>query len=314
MNRICKKFSAILCCGAILLCGCDGGRAEVTDTVTATDFPVAEEPAETTPPIPERKLASSHFDADGFNLHISMAEVYAADEEILCGTVPHHILAGRLIAGFLKTAAVSREKTDTVVIVGTMHYTKDSPLCTSLKSWDTPFGVLECDRELTEKIIDVTGAETDDDMAEQDHAVAALVPYVKYYFPDSEIAFLLVDNKAAEDTPQRLAEMLMEMSGEKNCLFVFSADFSHYLDPWDTEMRDNETLSAVMASDYERIGAMTDDNVDSPHVLGTFMRLSEAAGREISLLDHSNSLLISGVPYNERTYSEGLTSYFVFGA
>ncbi|MBQ7980629.1 MAG: AmmeMemoRadiSam system protein B, partial [Oscillospiraceae bacterium] len=289
-------------------CGCKNETQieTVTNKSAVTEF-VTEKV------MPKSKLLpSTYYDRNSFSHHISAAVDYGSDNGIFCGTVPHHLLAGRLIAGFLQTAASSRHQTDTVVVTATMHFTEDSPLCTSLCDWETPFGTLECDTALTEAIIKKTGAVCDDDMAALDHGISALIPYIKYYFPDSQIAFLLVDEKADEDIPDRLAELYS--SFDKDCLFLFSADFSHYLPAHETEQHDLETISAVDAWDYEKIASMTDDNVDSPYVLETFLRLAESNSANPQLLDRSNSMLISGVPYSEKAYPEGLTSYLVYAA
>ena len=292
-------------------CGCKNNLYNDTGTET----PVTE--ITTSMIIPKSKpLSCPYYDRNSFSVHTSDAADYDSSGTIFCGTVPHHLLAGRLIAGFLETAASSRNQTDTVtdtvIVTATMHFTEDNPLCTSLCDWDTPFGKLECDTVLTGAIMEETGAVCDDDMAMLDHGISALVPYIKYYFPDSEIAFVLVDNMADRDTPERLAELYS--SFDKECLFLFSADFSHYLPAHDTEKHDLETIEAVADMDYGKVAAMTDDNVDSPYVLSTFMHLAENYGTSPTLLDRSNSMLISGVPYSEKAYPEGLTSYQVYSA
>lgn len=319
MDRMHKKITAFLCCGLLTLsaaCGCKNDEI-------INDFPVETVTSEAAAEIVTERIAakskllpSTYYDRNSFFLHTSAAVDYGSDGEIFCGTVPHHLLAGNLIAGFLQTAASSRHQTesvtDTVVVTATMHFTEDNPICTSLCDWETPFGILECDTVLTEVIMEETGAVCNDDMAALDHGISALIPYIKYYFPDSQIAFILVDEKADEDTPERLAELYA--SFDKDCLFMFSADFSHYLPAQLTEQRDLETMYAVEKMDYKKIADMTDANVDSPYVLGTFLRLAEKENAEPVLLDRSNSMLISGVPYSEKAYPEGLTSYLVYSA
>lgn len=310
MDRTHKKITALLCCGLLTLstaCGCKNDYSgETVAEIPAVEIPASLIVPKSTP------LPCTYYDRNSFSGHISAAADYGSEGEIFCGTVPHHLLAGRLIAGFLKTASSSRKQTDTVIVTATMHFTEDNPICTSLCDWDTPFGRLECDTVLTGAIMEETGAVCDDDMAALDHGISAIIPYIKYYFPDSQIAFILVDEKADKDIPDRLAELYSGF--DKECLFLFSADFSHYLPAPVTEQRDLETIEAVANRDYERVAAMTDDNVDSPYVLGTFMRLAEKGGADPKLLDRSNSMLMSGVPYSERTYPEGLTSYLVYAA
>lgn len=305
-----KKAAAMLCCGMVLISAACGRTHEniAVQSVGSdvTEYAVTEKL--------KFNLPSVYYDEKSFNMHTSAAKLYSTDREILCGTVPHHLLAGELIAGFLKTAAYSREKTDTVIITATMHFTENEPFCTSYCNWDTPFGEIQCDTDITDAIVSTTGAVENDDMAATDHSVSALMPYVKYYFPDAQTAFLLVDRKADKDTPEKLAELFKQISQEKECLFLFSADFSHYLEPDETERHDLETLEAVMSKQYEKVASMTDDNVDSPHVLGTFMKLGDICGREYILLERSNSLIMSRLPYSRPEFREGLTSYFVFTA
>lgn len=308
MDRALKKITALLCCGLLTLSAACGCKDDIyNDAGTETPITEISEP----PIIPVSKpLSCPYYDRNSFSVHTADAADYEYSGEIFCGTVPHHLLAGRLISGFLEASSTSRQQTDTVVVTATMHFTEDDPLCTSLCDWETPFGTMKCDTQLTEEIMAETGAVCDDDMAMLDHGISALVPYLKYYFPDSEIAFVLVDNMAEKDTPDRLAELYS--SFDKDCLFLFSADFSHYLPAHDTEKHDLETIEAVAEMDYEKVAAMTDDNVDSPYVLSTFMHLAEKVGAAPTLLDRSNSMLISGVPYSEKAYPEGLTSYMVY--
>ncbi len=307
-----KEITALLCCGLIILSAACGCRAEKTETVVTTAETVSEPPVSEVYAEKGKPLQTIYFDRNSFSLHTNYAEEYGSDGEIFCGIVPHHLLAGRLIAGFLQAASASRQRTDTVVVTATMHFTEDNPVCTSFCDWDTPFGRLECDEQLTEKLIAETGAVCDDETAQLDHGISALVPYIKYYFPDSEIAFLLVDEKADKSLPDKLAELYCSI--DSDCLYLFSADFSHYLPAHETERRDLETIEAVAEKDYEKISSMTDDNVDSPYVLGTFVRLAEKSGAETKLLGRSNSMLISDIPYSEKAYPDGLTSYLVYCA
>lgn len=310
------KITAAVCTAALLLTACHAEENEAltenpqlkSGTVYTETQPTYHETAG------QNYLPSAFYNKKSFDQHISGAQSYAFEGEMKCAVVPHHLTAGRLIASLLKTASESREKTDTVVVCATMHFGGNDFLTTSFSDWDTPFGVLECDRPLAEKLSEGLGSVPDDRMAALDHGIAALIPYIKYYFPDSEIVYTLIDNRADKDVPEKLTSLLKETGEEKDCFFLFSADFSHYLKPEQTELHDRETLRAVTEKDLGKIAGMTDSNVDSPFVLSTFIRLSCELEREIAFLERSNSLLMSGIPYNEVTYGEGLTSYFIFAS
>ena len=107
MKMLFKKITALFCCGIILSAagGCSVEntvenivQSEISSAVNEAYSTVAE----------EKMLNCPYYDFHNFNLHLSSALTYDTDGEILCGTIPHHLLAGNLIAGFMQTAALSR--------------------------------------------------------------------------------------------------------------------------------------------------------------------------------------------------------------
>lgn len=262
--------------------------------------------------IREETLGCNYYNEQDFDLYVSRAQQYDTEWEILCGTIPHHLTAGHMAAGFFQTAATTRSETETVVIVSTLHYAAKAPVITSSLDWSTPFGKLPADENITDRFISELGAEEDSKTVQYDHSASAVIPFVKYYFPDAKTACLLVGSSADKDISEDISKLLMDISQEKKCLFVFSVDFSHYLEPNDTDRHDMETRSAVLSGDIDSINQMTDANVDSYRCLGAFVRLCEALDCEIRELDHSNSMEVTDIPYDNVRYGEGLTSYFVF--
>lgn len=301
---------AVIAIAALFMCGCSMADESITSAGLAEGAPVtvteASERSDT------KKLECLHYYEKDFDIYTSMIESYPAEGEIVCGTVPHHLTAGRMTAAFMQAAAESREKTDAVVIIGTMHEYRDNAVVSSYLDWNAPFGTVKNDSEITDILISETDAYTDDQLMEYDHAVSSVIPFVSNYFPDVPVSCLLVSAKAPKDTPERLCEALEKVSAEKDCLFVFSIDFSHYLSPNETEQRDAQTLEAVMNADLDMIARMTDSNVDSAYLLGTFVRFTGNMNCKTLCLDNSNALKITGLPYNRTTFPEGLTSYFIF--
>lgn len=311
-----KRIKLIALAALILLCGCSGKKTETTETeeisssVPESECETLQAPTESI--FGSETLECRYYNEENFLLYDSRGEAYTVNGDVLCGTVPHHLTAGHMISGFFKTAAESRPDVETVVIVAPMHYPSDNTLCTSEKDWAAPRGRLETDNEITALFKDKLGAATDDEMMQYDHSASAHIPFVKYYFPEAKSACLLVSPREKEDLPQRLAEVLTEAAEMKSCLFVFSIDFSHYLPPQIADMHDSETLEAVLSGDTAAIERMTDDNVDSPYCLSTYVRLTEALGGEIIPADNSNTAKIREVPYSGALFPEGVTSYFVY--
>jgi hypothetical protein len=242
---------------------------------------------------------------------VAKAEVYEVSGEIISGVIPHHLLADKLIASFLKTAAESRPDIETVVLIAPVHFAEDVKVCTTMSDWAAPQGIMHTDLDLSGRFVNVLGAEINDDVIEEDHSAAALIPFIKHYFPEAGVAVLLIEANAPHDIPERLAKLLAEYAEEKNCLFLFSVDFSHYLTPNETYQRDKESRRAFTDGDIEKIRFMTNANMDSPKSIMTFIMLNELLSLELHELDYSNSMEIIGIPYPNPVYEEGLTSYFV---
>lgn len=296
----------------MVLCGCSAEKtAELppqTTTVVITEVS-AEQPEFTD----YSSLSECiYYNEDMFHIYTNRTEEYSAESKILCGVAPHHLTAGHMMAGLYEAAASSRNDVETVVICAPLHYTQMGKTCTVSTGWNTAFGVLENDDELSEMFVSRLNAKENQELMEYDHAVSSHVPFIKYYFPDAKAACLLISPEEDRDFPEKLADTLYEMSEKKNCLFVFSIDFSHYLTPIEAENCDKETLDAVMSGNTEAIEAMGNDNVDTPYGLSAFVRLSQKLGGEISAADNSHTQKIVGLPYNEANYPEGVTSYFVF--
>ncbi len=258
-------------------------------------------------------LSCNFYNEQSFNSYVNDAFEYETDKKITSGVIPHHLLAGNMIAGFFKTASENRtRKIDTVVIIAPMHEANKNMLVTTLSDWNTPYGILENEVAFSEKMEIELGAVTDDKMMAADHSISSHIPFVKYYFPDATVSCLMIAAGADRSTPDEVSVLLSEMAKEKDCLFLFSVDFSHYLSPQETDIHDEETLEVITNNNLARIAEMNDSNMDSPHCIGTFLRLNTLSGVETVLLDHSNSLRLSGLPQTNEAFSAGLTSYFIF--
>lgn len=308
---------AVLAALVILAAACGSSEnaletAAASETTPASDAAVYEH--ENTSHEEVSLIDCIHSDSRSFRIYDDMSSEYETEGRLMAGVVTHHLLAGRMISGFFKTAAAARsDDIETVVIVAPMHYPERDMLCTTLSDWNTDLGRVSTDREISERFIAELGAVSDDDMLEKDHSAAVLMPFVRYYFPEAKTACLLVSGRSEPIISADIAQLLREMAAEKNCLFVFSIDFSHYLDPDMTAEMDSITLDAVMSRDTELISRMTDDNLDTPRGMCAFIELCSLMGWDITELDHSDSLKESGLPYNSASFGEGLTSYFIFG-
>ena len=331
-TRKCALFAAFA--ALAILCGCGTAPAadrpaetvgaaitDVSAELLGAIVPQTENCEQTTSPavpstLPDgyiplsEQLICKYFDAVDFSAFDAASSAYPTESTPLCGIAPHHLAAGHFIAGMYKAAA--KAGPETVVVLAPMHYDSPNTLCTTDKGWNTAFGTVRCDTDIAEVFADELGAAYDDDMAEYDHSASSHIPFIKSYLPDAKVAVLLVSPRAGRDFPARLADTLYDLSQQKRIFFAFSIDFSHYLQPYEAEKHDAETLEAVMNGDTGTIERFTNDNVDTPYCLGTFVRLSALLGGKITEADHGNTYTVGNLPYTPSLFPEGVTSYFVF--
>lgn len=259
----------------------------------------------------ERTLISAptitcrYYDEKSFMTSVKKAEkTEVSDLKVLGGVTPHHLLADHMIAQFFKS--ISTKSPKVVVLIGPNHKRiGKEKIHTGEWNWQTPFGILEAEKNLVNQIIEKTGAGKDMNLLENEHSIAALVPYVKYYLPEAQLIPLVLHGNLGLENSKEFANTILECIGDKEYLVIGSVDFSHYLSPDEAEQMDQISIKAIKKRDFLAVSRMDNDYLDSPP---TIMTLFEIMNREnalgLKVIDHSNSSVIAG------EYAESNTSYY----
>ncbi len=211
------------------------------------------------------------------------------------GVVPHHLLAANMIADFFQM--LSNEPPETIVVIAPNHRRIGlKGLHTSLLDWRTPFGMLEADRKLATGLIDELGSSENDSLMELEHSISGLVPYIKYYLPDTKIVpILLHGNYSAADSKKLGEHLAAAMQDNPEIMVIASIDFSHYLDTYTADRMDEITLKAIESRNTEAIIRMGNDNIDSPpSILSLLAAMDEIGASGPLVTGHSNSYAIAG--------------------
>lgn len=214
---------------------------------------------------------------------------------IVGGVVPHHLLAANMIAEFFQT--ISLDPPETIAVIAPNHRRIGMKgLHTSSLDWRTAFGILEADRELAGGLIDELGAAENDSLMELEHSVSGLVPYIKYYLPDTKIVpILLHGNYSASDSKKLGAYLADAVQDNPEIMVIASIDFSHYLDTDTADQMDGITLKAIESRDTQSLIRMGNDNIDSPPSILALLSSMDGLGAEGPLVTgHSNSFIIAG--------------------
>ena len=195
------------------------------------------------------------------------------------GIIPHHLLAKDIIHEFFKT--VQSDKYDLIVLIGPDHKSKDGKkILTTLKDWQTPFGILETDKEITKNLINKSILTKENEKMEKEHSVASLVSFVKYYFPNCKVVSAALSCYLEMKDINALSDSIYEEIKDKKVLIIASVDFSHYLSYEEANINDEITREALLTRDIKKIYSFTNDNMDSPETVITLLNIMKKLGAD----------------------------------
>jgi len=219
------------------------------------------------------------------------------------GIVTHHFLAHRLMVDFFQCLKICSSPKK-IFLIGPNHYYQGTqPVSLSSLPWKTPFGSLRTDRSLVARMKTRLGLPEDPDAFSGEPSLGVLIPFVKFYFPDSKIVPVLLKPDVPEPMLERFGDQLLEFLGQPSHVIILSMDFSHDCP--------SETADAADQAAQEAITFLRDGQTSTLHVdcrsglralLKTLRRLDNI---QADFRDHTNSAILTG--HRDQT---NVTSYF----
>ncbi|PIV50714.1 AmmeMemoRadiSam system protein B [Candidatus Falkowbacteria bacterium CG_4_10_14_0_2_um_filter_36_22] len=198
---------------------------------------------------------------------------------------PHHLLASNLIANVFYF--ISSQKPITVVVISPNHFfAGQGQIISSLYDWQTPYGILESDKNLIKQLQANQLLNIDESPFAKEHGISNLVAFIKKALPNARIAPLIVKDTLSTKEGEIFADNIGKILPE-DTLFIASLDFSHYLPAQIADFHDAKSLAVLSNFDYEGINFL---DVDSEQSLRIFLKYLDAKGASaFNLIDHSNS-------------------------
>ncbi len=231
------------------------------------------------------------------NLEVSKESVYS-------GVVSHHFLVREIIAEFF--LGIDFEGIDTVYIVGPDHFQetlpKDTYLLISLLDWDTPYGVLESDKDLINHLSENLNVEIQDTPFRLEHSIYTLIPFLKKVAPDVKVVPLIL--KASNNYNTYLD--LGRRAYSDNSIVIVSADFSHNATRVGAKENDRVSIDCLKTGNVDCIEQITSD---CNHCF-TFM-YGFLSGKDLSFKLVSNEQSINFGEQNEENITSYVVGYFV---
>lgn len=242
------------------------------------------------------------FDEKTFNEGIARTkkENKLSNYNISGGIIPHHLFPGYILTDFFNRLSVQKPRV--IILIGPNHYEKGSfRVLTSLYSWGTPFGKVEPEELIINKLIKNGVVRIDEGVLPNDHAVAGMMPFIKYYLPDTKVVPILISGHTTQEEVKVLASNLTSFMGE-DVVLVAPVDFSHYLTNEQAKEKDKVTLEVMKNYDYRQLFTLNNDYVDSPPSIAALLMVMQKLGTtKMDLLYNTNSGELQKDNYIETT-------------
>lgn len=226
--------------------------------------------------------------------------------------VNHHLLAASFIAESFNTIATTTPVT--VLLISPNHFSAGKgDIITSALSWQTPYGVLEPDLAVVNKLSEEGLANIEEDPFVQEHGISGIVAFVKKSLPKAKIVPLIFRDRMTLSQVMSLADSyqhILDADKSAHYITVGSFDFSHYLTSRAADFHDVENLSAVESFNFFEIYNL---DIDSRPGLAFFLQLlKNNHEQKFTLLEQSNSAKLAKQDVLETT--SYITGYFSVGS
>lgn len=249
-------------------------------------------------------LQDMFYEKINFANALVFAQNTAVKNNIFSIIVPHHLLASQYIANLIKMS--NGREIKNVVIIGPNHENIGADFIAATKAkWQTPFGYLETNNELVDYFLSDFDLTSDQYVFAREHSIGAIVPFVKYYFPQAKIVPIVFSSYAGLREAERVNEWLVENLPEKS-LIIISIDFSHYLTKEEADHNDKIIKQLINNRDIEKIIKLNNDYVDSPVSLAAALLFANKKELKTSIIHNSNSFDFSVIKPTETTSYFGI--------
>jgi len=266
------------------------------------------------------EFSKDHFVSEGLTVHDTkkffdeylfqkgIAETSSTNSiqgKIVGAVVPHHLIPSFIIADIFE--CIANQGTKTIILFSPNHQDiGDTSVLTSKIAWDTPTGKILPEIDVIQKLIQKDYISIDEDVLDNEHGIAGLLPFVTHYDSDIRVVPLILRRNITREQIQDLSQSLASMVDDKTVV-VASVDFSHYLNSMQAEENDIDTLKAMKEKNYDKLLQMNSNHLDSPEAITVLLQIMEQLNIKSSeILHHTNSGRLMDEPFAETTSYFGM--------
>lgn len=207
--------------------------------------------------IRQSTVAGSFYSEDAIQLKIDIESFIIKDckKRSVLGIISPH--AGFVYSGRVAGSLYSKIKIpDTVVIIAPNHTGYGVPYSIwPGGSWCTPFGSIEVDHKLVNKLVNACDLiEKDYEAHVYEHAAEVQLPFIQYFNPHIKIAVIVISSRNLEEI-KHIGKSL-SITLQKLCpdaLVVASSDMSHYESQASAHRRDKIAIEEILALNEDNL-------------------------------------------------------------
>lgn len=227
-------------------------------------------------------------------------EPQAGPAQKIGGISSHHFFVSNKIASFiagLKSAGLA-----TIVILGPNHFGAGShDILISRFAYKTPWGTLENDKNIGDRLINSGLAFNEETPFEREHSISALAGFIKYYIPDVKIVPVIIKLGVKAPKADELARILNEILPQ-NSFVLASVDFSHHTTFSQANEWDKKTAEVLKDFNFNQIYNCQMDSHASIYALLKYLEMRGA--KDISYFNLNSAQLMNNLDFQD------VTSYF----
>lgn len=208
--------------------------------------------------------------------------------EAIGAIVNHHLLAPDLIAETLTVAATNKPRT--VVLISPNHFFAGlGQAILSEYDWQTPYGILEADKDVVSRLAESGAANIDETPFEKEHGISNIVAFIKKAILNAKFVPLIIKDTISENELAKLIDVL-EYNLSSDSLIIGSFDFSHYLPSAAADFHDEKSDAILDSLEYQSTDHL---DIDSRPGLEILLKIIKArGGNSFTLLGATNSAKI----------------------
>ncbi len=177
--------------------------------------------------------------------------------------------------------------------------------------WETPFGEVKVDIELSKAISEFSYAKLDATAHLYEHSLEVQLPILKILNPEVNIVAVSVglgDRKILKN----FSEHIFENTKDREVLFIASSDMSHYVPADYAEKQDGMVIEALKSLDFEKAYNIVESyNISMCGIYPAYLMLNIAklkGAEKGEVIEYTNSGVVTG-DFNEVVAYLGMVFY-----